>query len=131
MAFTHDVCFRSILGFLCDHWLNHLLFKVETLKENYFSDKEKRTIDFMHQVEKFYSGHYQENTQIQSFPRYSPWCPLYQDSVWFVSVVRERRFRGTETAFSMWTKLAWYRNDLGITFYLSVCIIRILYSPKE
>ncbi|XP_058521898.1 spatacsin [Ochotona princeps] len=45
-------------------------FLVETLKENYFSDKEKRTTDFMHQVEKLYSGHFQENMQIQSFPRY-------------------------------------------------------------
>nr|XP_051678260.1 spatacsin [Oryctolagus cuniculus] len=46
-------------------------FLVEILKEkNYFSDKEKRTIDFMHQVEKSYSGHSQENTQIHSFPRY-------------------------------------------------------------
>lgn len=45
-------------------------FLVEILKEkNYFSDKEKRTIDFMHQVEKSYSGHSQENTQIHSFPR--------------------------------------------------------------
>ncbi|XP_058397458.1 spatacsin isoform X4 [Diceros bicornis minor] len=46
-------------------------FLVEILKEkDYFSEKEKRTIDFVHQVEKFYSGHFQENTQIQSFPRY-------------------------------------------------------------
>uniref|UniRef100_A0A5F9CIS3 SPG11 vesicle trafficking associated, spatacsin n=1 Tax=Oryctolagus cuniculus TaxID=9986 RepID=A0A5F9CIS3_RABIT len=46
-------------------------FLVEILKEkNYFSDKEKRTIDFMHQVEKSYSGHSQENTQIHSFSRY-------------------------------------------------------------
>ncbi|XP_073067833.1 spatacsin isoform X1 [Manis javanica] len=46
-------------------------FLVEILREkNYFSEKEKRTIDFVHQVEKFYSGHFQENMQIQSFPRY-------------------------------------------------------------
>ncbi|XP_062946294.1 spatacsin isoform X2 [Cynocephalus volans] len=46
-------------------------FLVEILKEkNYFSEKEKRTIDFVHQVEKLYSGHFQENMQIQSFPRY-------------------------------------------------------------
>uniref|UniRef100_A0A2K6KHF4 SPG11 vesicle trafficking associated, spatacsin n=1 Tax=Rhinopithecus bieti TaxID=61621 RepID=A0A2K6KHF4_RHIBE len=44
---------------------------VEILKEkNYFSEKEKRTIDFVHQVEKLYLGHFQENMQIQSFPRY-------------------------------------------------------------
>uniref|UniRef100_A0A2K6CZ67 SPG11 vesicle trafficking associated, spatacsin n=1 Tax=Macaca nemestrina TaxID=9545 RepID=A0A2K6CZ67_MACNE len=46
-------------------------FLVEILKEkNYFSEKEKRTIDFVHQVEKLYLGHFQENMQIQSFPRY-------------------------------------------------------------
>nr|XP_037865856.1 spatacsin isoform X3 [Chlorocebus sabaeus] len=46
-------------------------FLVEILKEkNYFSEKEKRTIDFVHQVEKLYLGHFQENMQIQPFPRY-------------------------------------------------------------
>ncbi|XP_045628292.1 spatacsin isoform X2 [Ursus americanus] len=45
-------------------------FLVEILKEkNYFSENEKRTIDFVHQVEKFYSGRFQENVQIQSFAR--------------------------------------------------------------
>ncbi|XP_055990031.1 spatacsin [Sorex fumeus] len=46
-------------------------FLVEILKEkNYFSEKDERTIDIVHQVEKLYSGHYQENAQIQSFPRF-------------------------------------------------------------
>ncbi|XP_019500417.1 PREDICTED: spatacsin [Hipposideros armiger] len=46
-------------------------FLVKILKEkNYFSEKEKRTIDFVHQVEKFYSEHLQENMQIQSLSRY-------------------------------------------------------------
>ncbi|XP_040083385.1 spatacsin isoform X2 [Oryx dammah] len=46
-------------------------FLVEIFKEkNYFSEKEKRTVEFVHQVEKFYSGHLQENMQIQSLPRY-------------------------------------------------------------
>ncbi|XP_006831763.1 PREDICTED: spatacsin isoform X2 [Chrysochloris asiatica] len=46
-------------------------FLVEILKEkNYLSENEKRTIYFVHQVEKCYSGQSQENTQIQSFPRY-------------------------------------------------------------
>ncbi|XP_059228703.1 spatacsin isoform X2 [Mustela nigripes] len=46
-------------------------FLVEILKEkNYISENEKRTIDFVHQVEKFYSGQFQENVQIQSFARY-------------------------------------------------------------
>ncbi|XP_014440586.1 spatacsin isoform X2 [Tupaia chinensis] len=46
-------------------------FLVEILKEKcYFPEKEKKTIDFVHQVEKFYLGYFQENMQIQSFPRY-------------------------------------------------------------
>ncbi|XP_063106193.1 spatacsin isoform X2 [Cavia porcellus] len=46
-------------------------FLVEILKEkNYLSEKEKRTIDFVQQVEKFYLGDFQEKMQIQSFPRY-------------------------------------------------------------
>ncbi|KAM6200902.1 spatacsin isoform 2-T2 [Rhynchocyon petersi] len=46
-------------------------FLVQILKEkDYFSENEKRTIDFVHQVEKFYSGQFQEHVQIQPFPRY-------------------------------------------------------------
>ncbi|XP_053452165.1 spatacsin isoform X2 [Nycticebus coucang] len=46
-------------------------FLVEILKEkSYFSEKEKRTIDFVHQVEKLYLEHFPENMQIQAFPRY-------------------------------------------------------------
>ncbi|XP_007619545.2 spatacsin isoform X1 [Cricetulus griseus] len=44
-------------------------FLVEILKEKEcFSEKERRTIDFVHQVEKFYSGRFQENVQMQPFP---------------------------------------------------------------
>lgn len=67
MTFVLQMCLifvRSLLSF------NYFLSKVEILKEkNYFSEKEKRTIDFVHQVEKFYSEQLQENMQIQSFPR--------------------------------------------------------------
>ncbi|XP_059114916.1 spatacsin [Peromyscus eremicus] len=46
-------------------------FLVEILKEKEcFSEKERRTVDFVHQVEKFYSGHFQENVQMASFPSY-------------------------------------------------------------
>ncbi|XP_075386621.1 spatacsin isoform X2 [Tenrec ecaudatus] len=46
-------------------------FLVEILKEKHcFSENEKRTIDFVHQVEKLYSGQSQESKQIQPFPRY-------------------------------------------------------------
>ncbi|XP_003791835.1 spatacsin isoform X1 [Otolemur garnettii] len=46
-------------------------FLVEILKEkSCFSEKQKRTIDFVHQVEKLYLEHFPENMQIQAFPRY-------------------------------------------------------------
>ncbi|KAM4829958.1 spatacsin [Thomomys bottae] len=46
-------------------------FLVEILKDKkYFSEKENRTIAFVHEVEKLYSERVQENKQILSFPRY-------------------------------------------------------------
>lgn len=46
-------------------------FLVEILKEKEcFSEKERRTVAFVHQVEELYSGHFPENVQTQSFPRY-------------------------------------------------------------
>lgn len=46
-------------------------FLVEILKEKEcFSEKERRTVDFVHQLEALYSGHFQENAQTQAFPRY-------------------------------------------------------------
>ncbi|XP_052039379.1 spatacsin isoform X2 [Apodemus sylvaticus] len=46
-------------------------FLVEILKEKEcFSEKERRTVDFVHQVETLYSGHVPENAQMQTFPRY-------------------------------------------------------------
>ncbi|XP_012865545.1 PREDICTED: spatacsin isoform X1 [Dipodomys ordii] len=58
------ICFYTTDKYIRD-------FLVEILKEKkYFSEKENRTIDFVHEVEKLYSGHVQENVQIQSFPRY-------------------------------------------------------------
>ncbi|GAB1286802.1 Spatacsin [Apodemus speciosus] len=46
-------------------------FLVEILKEKKcFSEKERRTVDFVHQVETLYSGHFQGNAQMQAFPRY-------------------------------------------------------------
>ncbi|XP_004623550.1 spatacsin [Octodon degus] len=59
----------KICFYTTDKNIRNLL--VEILKEkNYLSEKEKRTIDFVHQVEKFYLEDFQENVQIQSFPRY-------------------------------------------------------------
>uniref|UniRef100_A0A8C3N990 Uncharacterized protein n=1 Tax=Geospiza parvula TaxID=87175 RepID=A0A8C3N990_GEOPR len=45
--------------------------KVKLLQEeNYFSEKEKKIIDFVHQVESFYSESFQENKETQSLSRY-------------------------------------------------------------
>uniref|UniRef100_A0A8C5P045 SPG11, spatacsin vesicle trafficking associated n=1 Tax=Jaculus jaculus TaxID=51337 RepID=A0A8C5P045_JACJA len=69
MGFDVKNQLRKICFYTTDKTIRDFL--VEILKEkNYFSEKEKRTIDFVHQVEKFYSGHFQENMQIQPFPRY-------------------------------------------------------------
>lgn len=38
-------------------------------EENYFSEKEKKMIDFVHQVESFYSESFQENKETQSLSR--------------------------------------------------------------
>lgn len=65
MTFVLQLCLTFVRSLV-----NYFLFKVEILKEkNYFSENEKRTIDFVHQVEKFYSGQFQENVQTQSFAR--------------------------------------------------------------
>ncbi|KAL9837567.1 LOW QUALITY PROTEIN: spatacsin-like [Geothlypis trichas] len=52
--------------------VRELLVKV-LQEENYFSEKEKKMIDFVHQVESFYSESFQENKDTQSLSRCSPW----------------------------------------------------------
>ncbi|KAL2300863.1 hypothetical protein Nmel_013756 [Mimus melanotis] len=61
----HKICFHSQ-----DRHVRELLVKV-LQEENYFSEKEKKMIDFVHQVESFYSESFQENTEIQSLPSFS------------------------------------------------------------
>uniref|UniRef100_A0A8C3IN44 SPG11 vesicle trafficking associated, spatacsin n=1 Tax=Chrysemys picta bellii TaxID=8478 RepID=A0A8C3IN44_CHRPI len=59
----HKICFYTI-----DKNIRNLLVSGEK-EENYFSEKEKTVIDFVHQVENFYSGSFQDNKVIQPLSR--------------------------------------------------------------
>ncbi|XP_062357390.1 spatacsin isoform X2 [Cinclus cinclus] len=61
----HKICFHTK-----DRHVRELLVKV-LQEENYFSEKEKKMIDFVHQVESFYSESFQENKETQCFPSFS------------------------------------------------------------
>ncbi|XP_067411554.1 spatacsin [Emydura macquarii macquarii] len=63
----HKICFYTI-----DKNVRNLLVKV-LQEENYFSEKEKRMIDFVHQVENFYSGSFQENKEIHPLTSFRNW----------------------------------------------------------
>ncbi|NXG20208.1 SPTCS protein, partial [Grallaria varia] len=63
----HKICFHTV-----DKHVRDLLVKV-LREENYFSEKEKKMIDFVRQVESFYSESFQENKEIQSLSSCSGW----------------------------------------------------------
>ncbi|KAF1489640.1 Spatacsin, partial [Eudyptula minor novaehollandiae] len=63
----HKICFYTV-----DKHVRDLLVKV-LREENYFSEKEKRMIDFVHQVESSYSESFQENKEIQSLSSFKNW----------------------------------------------------------
>ncbi|NWU83240.1 SPTCS protein, partial [Onychorhynchus coronatus] len=63
----HKICFYTV-----DTHVRELLVKV-LREENYFSEKEKKMIDFVHQVESFYSESFQENKEIQSLSSFGGW----------------------------------------------------------
>ncbi|XP_053844027.1 spatacsin isoform X2 [Vidua macroura] len=63
----HKICFHTP-----DKHVRELLVKV-LQEENYFSEKEKKMIDFVHQVESLYSESFQENEETQSLSRCSSW----------------------------------------------------------
>ncbi|KAM6351543.1 spatacsin isoform 5-T6 [Alca torda] len=63
----HKICFYT-----ADKHVRDLLVKV-LREENYFSEKEKKMIDFVHQVESFYSESFQENKEIQSLSSFKNW----------------------------------------------------------
>ncbi|NXD38008.1 SPTCS protein, partial [Copsychus sechellarum] len=70
----HKICFHSQ-----DRHVRELLVKA-LQEENYFSEKEKKIIDFVHQVESFYSETFQENEETQTLPRFSS-CRREQQAV--------------------------------------------------
>ncbi|XP_048723410.2 spatacsin isoform X2 [Caretta caretta] len=63
----HKICFYTI-----DKNIRNLLVKV-LQEQNYFSEKEKRVIAFVHQVENFYSGSFQDNKEIQPLSSFRNW----------------------------------------------------------
>ncbi|XP_038002943.1 spatacsin [Motacilla alba alba] len=63
----HKICLHTQ-----DKHVRELLVKV-LREENYFSEEEKKIIDFVHQVESFYSECFQENRETQSLSRCSSW----------------------------------------------------------
>ncbi|KAJ7426685.1 hypothetical protein WISP_13543 [Willisornis vidua] len=65
----HKICFHTE-----DKHVRDLLVKV-LREENYFSEKEKKMIDFVHQVESFYSDSFQENKEVQSLSRKGIFVP--------------------------------------------------------
>nr|XP_041574240.1 spatacsin [Taeniopygia guttata] len=63
----HKICFHTQ-----DRHVRELLVKF-LQEENYFSEEEKKMIDFVHQVESLYSESFQENKETQFLSRCSPW----------------------------------------------------------
>ncbi|CAM5087629.1 unnamed protein product [Natator depressus] len=63
----HKICFYTI-----DKNIRNLLVKV-LQEQNYFSEKEKTVIAFVHQVENFYSGSFQDNKEIQPLSSFRNW----------------------------------------------------------
>ncbi|OXB62830.1 hypothetical protein ASZ78_008048, partial [Callipepla squamata] len=59
----HKICFYTV-----DKHVRDVLVKV-LQEENYLSEKEKKVIDFVHQVESLYSESFQENEEMQSLSR--------------------------------------------------------------
>ncbi|NWX91422.1 SPTCS protein, partial [Nothoprocta pentlandii] len=72
MGFDVKKELRKICFYTVDTNVRDLLVKVLE-EEKYFSEKEKRMIDFVHQVENFYSESFQENTEIQTFSSFTSW----------------------------------------------------------
>ncbi|NWH62501.1 SPTCS protein, partial [Geococcyx californianus] len=72
MGFDVKEELRKICFYTADKHVRDLLVKV-LQEENYFSEKEKKMIDFVHQVESFYSESSQENKEIQSLSSFKNW----------------------------------------------------------
>ncbi|XP_071610161.1 spatacsin isoform X1 [Heliangelus exortis] len=64
--------FRKICFYTADKHVRDLLVKL-LREENYLSEKEKKVIDFVHQVESLYSESFQEKKEIQSLSSFRSW----------------------------------------------------------
>ncbi|NXJ70598.1 SPTCS protein, partial [Rostratula benghalensis] len=72
MGFDVKEELRKICFYTLDRHVRGLLVKV-LRKENYFSEKEKTMIDFVHQVESSYSESFHENQEIQPLSSFWNW----------------------------------------------------------
>ncbi|XP_014808205.1 PREDICTED: spatacsin [Calidris pugnax] len=72
MGFDVKEELRKICFYTLDKRVRDLLVKV-LREENYFSEKEKKMIDFVHQVESSYSESFHENKEIQSLSSFQNW----------------------------------------------------------
>ncbi|KAM6409847.1 spatacsin [Rhynochetos jubatus] len=72
MGFDVKEELRKICFYTVDNHVRDLLVKV-LREENYFSEKEKKMIDFVHQVESFYSESFHENRESQSLSSFKHW----------------------------------------------------------
>ncbi|XP_068266385.1 spatacsin [Nyctibius grandis] len=72
MGFDVKEEFHKICFYTTDKHVRDLLVKV-LREENYFSEKEKKMIDFVHQVESLYSESFQENKETQSLSSFKNW----------------------------------------------------------
>ncbi|XP_074011775.1 spatacsin [Numenius arquata] len=72
MGFDVKEELRKICFYTLDKHVRDLLVKV-LREEKYFSEKEKKMIDFVHQVESFYSESFHENREIQSLSSFQNW----------------------------------------------------------
>ncbi|XP_042679854.1 spatacsin isoform X1 [Centrocercus urophasianus] len=72
MGFDVKRQLRKICFYTADGRVRDLLVKV-LQEENYFSEKEKKMIDFVHQVESLHSESFQENKEMQSLSSVKNW----------------------------------------------------------
>ncbi|XP_051484841.1 spatacsin [Apus apus] len=68
MGFDVKEEFHRICFYTADKRVRELLVKV-LQEENYFSEKEKKIVELVHQVERFYSESFKENEEIQPLSR--------------------------------------------------------------
>ncbi|XP_063268578.1 spatacsin isoform X2 [Prinia subflava] len=98
----HKICFHTE-----DRHVRELLVKV-LQEENYFSEKEKKIIDFVHQVESFYSESFQENEETQSLCSSSfSSCRRQQEPCRQQELCRQQALLGSPSSSRLRVMLNW------------------------